>query len=59
MANQHTTNHTSEGRILGTELSETELEKATGAGAKNAHEFPTETVSLNYGKIKWTYTQQD
>jgi type VI secretion system secreted protein Hcp len=27
-------------------------------GASSGGDLPTETVSFNYGKIKWTYTQQ-
>ena len=27
-------------------------------GAASSDEIPSENVSLNYGKIKWTYTQQ-
>jgi type VI secretion system secreted protein Hcp len=27
-------------------------------GGSNGSDFPSETVSFNYGKIKWTYTQQ-
>ncbi len=29
-----------------------------GAADKEGAELPTETVTLNYGKIEWTYTQQ-
>ena len=29
-----------------------------GGNSKGADGFPTESVSFNYGKIKWTYTQQ-
>jgi type VI secretion system secreted protein Hcp len=31
---------------------------APGGNGKGSDNFPTETVSFNYGKIKWTYTQQ-
>ena len=32
---------------------------AAGATDQTAgHDLPTENVSLNYGKIEWTYTQQ-
>ncbi len=31
---------------------------APAGSAKGADNFPTESVSFNYGKIKWTYTQQ-
>lgn len=31
---------------------------APGGNGKGTDSFPTETVSFNYGKIKWTYTQQ-
>jgi type VI secretion system secreted protein Hcp len=27
--------------------------------AKHQNDFPTESVSLNFSKITWTYTQQD
>lgn len=36
-----------------TELSETELDEVRGAG--NA--VPTESISLNYEKITWTYNR--
>ena len=28
------------------------------AGAAGPNDFPTESLSLKYGKIDWTYTQQ-
>jgi type VI secretion system secreted protein Hcp len=31
---------------------------STGGGAGKVHDLPTESVSLNYGKIEWVYTQQ-
>lgn len=31
---------------------------APGGSSKGEHGFPTESVSLNYGTVKWTYTQQ-
>jgi len=31
---------------------------STAGSAQGEASFPTETVSLSYGKIKWTYTQQ-
>lgn len=31
---------------------------APGGSTKGPDSFPTESVSFNYGKIKWTYTQQ-
>ncbi len=31
---------------------------AKPGGSKNDDAFPTEDVKFNYGKIKWTYTQQ-
>ena len=29
-----------------------------GGNGKGNDNFPTETISFNYGRIKWTYTQQ-
>ena len=29
-----------------------------GGNSKGADGFPTESVSFNFGKVKWTYTQQ-
>jgi type VI secretion system secreted protein Hcp len=29
-----------------------------GGSSQSASGFPTEAVSFNYGKVKWTYTQQ-
>jgi type VI secretion system secreted protein Hcp len=34
------------------------ISNARPGGSKHDDAFPTETVSFNYGKIKWTYTQQ-
>ena len=31
---------------------------SNGASPDPNHDLPTESVSLNYGKIEWTYTQQ-
>jgi type VI secretion system secreted protein Hcp len=31
---------------------------APGGNGKDSEGFPTESITLNYGKIKWTYTQQ-
>jgi len=31
---------------------------ASPGGSKHDDQFPTEDVKFNYGKIKWTYTQQ-
>lgn len=31
---------------------------APGGSSKGDHGFPTESISLNYATIKWTYTQQ-
>jgi type VI protein secretion system component Hcp len=40
-------------------LSEKDLDQVTGGGGKaNAETKPTETVSLDYSKIEWTYTPQ-
>jgi type VI protein secretion system component Hcp len=45
--------------ISGT-LDDNSLEKVTGGGKANPKEaHPTETISLNYGHIEWTYTQQN
>ncbi len=58
MTKQRTDKKNSKAPVPPAELSDTELEKVAGAGDKNAHDFPTETVSLNYGEIAWAYTQQ-
>jgi type VI secretion system secreted protein Hcp len=29
-----------------------------GGSGKGGDDIPTETISFNYGKVKWTYTQQ-
>jgi type VI secretion system secreted protein Hcp len=31
----------------------------TGGGGKNEGELPTESISINYGKITWSYAKQD
>ena len=31
---------------------------AANTGDIESHDLPTESVSMNYGKIEWTYTQQ-
>jgi type VI secretion system secreted protein Hcp len=42
---------------------EIKMEQAIVSQVQNGREgkdaFPTETVSFSFGKIKWTYTQQD
>jgi type VI protein secretion system component Hcp len=45
------------------ELDEQELAKVTAGGTKNATTTtttagPTESLSLNFTKVSWTYTQQ-
>lgn len=57
MTKQRIDNAKTEARGPTAELSDTELEKATGGGDKDAQQLPTETLSLNFGKIEWTYTQ--
>jgi hypothetical protein len=38
-------------------LEDNDLEKVTGGDKASPKEtFPTESVSLSYGKIQWTYT---
>ena len=40
-------------------LDDNDLEKVTGGDKASPKEtFPTETISLNYGRIEWTYTKQ-
>jgi type VI secretion system secreted protein Hcp len=39
-------------------LEEVVISSVHHAGAGGPNDFPTESVSLNYGKIDWTYTQQ-
>jgi len=43
------------------ELTEQELNKVTGGGGKNAggakDTGPTESLSLNFTKVVWTYTE--
>lgn len=57
MTKQRIDNAKTEARGPTAELSDTELEKATGGGDKDVQQLPTETLSLNFGKIEWTYTQ--
>ena len=40
-------------------LDDNDLEKVTGGDKASPKEtFPTETISLSYGHIEWTYTKQ-
>ena len=40
-------------------LDDKDLEKVTGGDKASLKEtYPTETMSLSYGHIEWTYTQQ-
>jgi hypothetical protein len=40
-------------------LDDNDLEKVTGGDKASPKEtFPTETISLSYGYIEWTYTKQ-
>ena len=39
-------------------MEEVIISSVSAAGAAGSNEFPTESVSFNYAKIDWTYTQQ-
>jgi type VI secretion system secreted protein Hcp len=39
-------------------LEEVVIASVHSAGAAGPNDFPTESISLNYGKIDWPYTQQ-
>jgi hypothetical protein len=40
-------------------LDDNDLETVSGGDKASPKEtFPTETISLNYGRIEWTYTKQ-
>jgi hypothetical protein len=40
-------------------LDDNDLEKVTGGDKASPKEaFPTETISLSYGRIEWAYTKQ-
>ena len=39
-------------------LEEVIISSVHANGATTGNDFPTESVTLNYGKIDWTYTQQ-
>jgi type VI secretion system secreted protein Hcp len=45
-------------RYLEIVLEQALVSKVVSEGASTDEGFPSETVSLSYGKIKWTYTQQ-
>ena len=34
------------------------VSKSGNGGGGSADDFPVESISLNYGKVEWTYTQQ-
>jgi type VI protein secretion system component Hcp len=42
------------------ELTQKELDNVSAGGkAKTKDSFPSESISLNYDRIEWTYTQQN
>lgn len=45
-------------KYLEIKLEQVLISKVESAGASNDQGFPSEKISLSYGKIKWTYTQQ-
>jgi len=45
-------------KYLEIKLEEVVIAEVKPEGEKTSKDIPTETVSFNYGKIKWTYTQQ-
>lgn len=45
-------------KYLEIKLEEILISNVTSGGGSGADNFPTEQVSLNYGKIEWVYTQQ-
>ena len=44
-------------KYMAIEMDEVVISKVTANG-NHGDDLPTETVSFNYGVIKWTYTQQ-
>jgi len=45
-------------KYLEIKLEEVIISNVNPGGDKNTRDLPTESISFNYGKIKWTYTQQ-
>lgn len=45
-------------KYLEIKLEEVIISNVSPGGSKGDDSFPMESVSFNYGKIKWTYTQQ-